>query len=200
MSPIRGQARISIDGNPVVFRPRLTFGLLRATIALVLLLLIVVFWVKSFRHVVIVGFFTPAAHLQGLASDRRGLVLFFSDAQFGSERSLSVDAMTAASSELDEMRAYLLDDPTTVKWKFAGFRVSAGIIGTPNGRFELLLVPYWFVVGVCLASAAGPVRRRLVRWHRSRNNRCPECGYDLRASVDRCPECGLVTRIGPKPE
>ena len=33
------------------------------------------------------------------------------------------------------------------------------------------------------------------RWRRSRRTppgRCPQCGYDLRATPDRCPECGAA--------
>jgi predicted amidophosphoribosyltransferase len=41
--------------------------------------------------------------------------------------------------------------------------------------------------------AIAPLARLLGFW-RDRpgfaKGRCPECGYDLRASADRCPECG----------
>jgi predicted amidophosphoribosyltransferase len=33
---------------------------------------------------------------------------------------------------------------------------------------------------------------------RLRQNLCPECGYDLRATKDRCPECGTPIP-NPKP-
>ena len=35
-------------------------------------------------------------------------------------------------------------------------------------------------------------RRQIIRSARRREGRCPECGYDLRASSDRCPECGAT--------
>jgi hypothetical protein len=63
-----------------------------------------------------------------------------------------------------------------------------------------LSIPYWQVAMAMLVPAGVVVARRAVRGWRARraarNNLCPVCAYDLRASADRCPECG--TRISPK--
>jgi hypothetical protein len=63
------------------------------------------------------------------------------------------------------------------------------------GAFELF-TPFWFLAAVFLALPAmrtlGLIRTR----RRSRENRCPGCGYDLRESPERCPECGFVHSIG----
>lgn len=50
-------------------------------------------------------------------------------------------------------------------------------------------------------AAVWPIRhasRRIGRHRRSQAGRCPECGYDLRASKDRCPECGRAFVEGRK--
>jgi len=57
-----------------------------------------------------------------------------------------------------------------------------------------LAVPFWFL----MLLAASPGLLWLNRWRRHRvrrrQQRCVQCGYDLRASPDRCPECGLVAK------
>ena len=57
-----------------------------------------------------------------------------------------------------------------------------------------VVVPYWLLVVVVLAL---PLRRfwqslkALVRARYYGPGKCPQCGYDLRATPNRCPECGL---------
>jgi hypothetical protein len=70
------------------------------------------------------------------------------------------------------------------------------------------MIYFWQVATVCdgtlgLTGAAylgGLVRQR---WFRDRNphleNRCPVCGYDLRATPARCPECGTVQKAKGAP-
>ena len=58
-------------------------------------------------------------------------------------------------------------------------------------------VPHWFA----LLLTAAPIALRLRGWarrrRRLRENRCPACGYDLRATPGRCPECGTAVQSAP---
>jgi hypothetical protein len=61
----------------------------------------------------------------------------------------------------------------------------------PRFRVDILAVPYW---AIFITAGALPTRRAWnarIRQRRARDGRCPECGYDMRATGKRCPECGM---------
>lgn len=63
-------------------------------------------------------------------------------------------------------------------------------------QYWVVAVPHWWIAATfaspsvlaVLIAACGVLRKRT----RTAKNRCPSCGYDLRATPDRCPECGVV--------
>jgi hypothetical protein len=57
-------------------------------------------------------------------------------------------------------------------------------------RLRALIVPYWRMAVLAAVCPSLWLVRSLRR--RSRDGRCPSCGYDLRATPDKCPECGAV--------
>jgi hypothetical protein len=70
--------------------------------------------------------------------------------------------------------------------------------GVYSYTFDSLHVPYWAMVVVFLAGGVPSVRwlirsRRRSQW--SLHQRCPDCGYDLRATPDCCPECGRESAV-----
>jgi len=163
-----------------------------AALSMLLLLAVGFLWINSRWHTHVAGFFTPAGHLQAVASDSTGLLLFFSDVPFGNDCALSADAMSMSAGESNETRDWLFT-PGAAKWHFAGFRVSRGTIAaTPSvgWHYTALIVPYGLLVIVLAILPLRTFRRALVRRRHLRRGHCLECGYDLRQSPERCPECG----------
>ena len=92
-------------------------------------------------------------------------------------------------------------------------RTATGVDGrrveTVSGEDDLLTGrTVWLPVWTIVAAAAVLPASRLGAWWvgsrrragRSRANRCPACGYDLRATPGRCPECGAApTNSGSPP-
>jgi hypothetical protein len=60
-----------------------------------------------------------------------------------------------------------------------------------SGRLPLILAGQVLTTGGVMLFAL-PFARRQWRRERQAAGRCPECGYDLRATPERCPECGVV--------
>ena len=57
-------------------------------------------------------------------------------------------------------------------------------------RQQFVQAPYWLVTLATLPLPAARARRWVLRRRRRAQNRCPDCGYDLRATPGLCPECG----------
>lgn len=75
--------------------------------------------------------------------------------------------------------------------------------GDSRGRFPyrskwtVVYVPYWFLVPLFACGTWPLARCAHARWLRARRlkqQQCPFCGYDLRASSGACPECGGVEK------
>lgn len=61
-----------------------------------------------------------------------------------------------------------------------------------HSRFdvEVFRIRYPWIIVCCLIPVAIRLRLVWVRRMRKWSDKCPQCGYSLRASPDRCPECG----------
>ncbi|HEY2585700.1 MAG TPA: zinc ribbon domain-containing protein [Tepidisphaeraceae bacterium] len=166
-----------------------------SVISLLLCIATVVIWVRSFASETIL-----------LESSRGRFLLIGIDCPSKAVR----EARDAAT--LDDFLAQItvpppnltigataLPPPSPVEHRGLGFLLVRGewceipIAGTTNfwtPPFWIVGVPYWFIT---FLTAAIPMAWLWVRFRtaqRRRSNRCPACGYDLRASSGRCPECG----------
>ena len=76
------------------------------------------------------------------------------------------------------------------------------LYGPSSSGFDPFGVPYamWLLGTFLLAITLRVIAVEVKAFDRCRAIpvfRCPQCGYDLRATPDRCPECG--TEVKPQP-
>jgi hypothetical protein len=170
-------------------------------LSLIVLATIITLWARRERHADLVAFYGPAGTLQGIASDPKGLLLFFSDLPFGRESRFSANAASISAGEFASVHEWLFD-PTREQWNHLGFRCASGTInlnGSVTCKYTSLIVPYWLPAILASILPLAFVRRRWTRWRRLRTGCCLQCGYDIRYSPNRCPECGTSMTDKPAP-
>lgn len=159
---------------------------------LLLLIVVAVLWVRSPRHAEILGVFSPAGHLQAVATDHLGLLFVGSDLPFGREYGLTSELLSVSRDDFARVHNMLFDKPHE-KGHFLGFRFAAGKLGLSKRltcHYSATIVPYWFVLLALVPLPVRALRLGWVTWRWKRKGLCPGCGYDIRASGGRCPECG----------
>jgi len=95
-----------------------------------------------------------------------------------------------------------VQQPINRNWYYFGVGIKRGTLPYPymmrNSRrtiaYTLVSIPIQLIAFLCFLPTAWRVatigRRRRLREARIADLKCPNCGYDLRATPDRCPECG----------
>ena len=163
-------------------------------LSLSLLIAVALLCLESRRQSYVLGFVTPAAHFQCVASDRTGLTFVFSGIPFGPEYALSADMYVLPAINARSVHDEIYDK-SLEKWKLLGIHLSAGtwsLTQLQTAGFAALLVPYWLLFVLLAILPVRAIRRQCVRISRGRRGRCLECGYDLRHSKERCSECGVA--------
>jgi hypothetical protein len=87
----------------------------------------------------------------------------------------------------DPPRRYTRSIPPTL-WNTIGFKWYSG------PTHSSICLPYWLLALLTTGPPAMWAGAWARRRRRVKQGRCPDCGYDLRATPDQCPECGRVTK------
>jgi hypothetical protein len=182
---------------------RILFNL-ACIISLVLMLLFIAAWIRSYQGGDRIQYLAATSHASGtdqIKYDwmmyRGGLHLRFSSDKnmlmvesrhAGDADGWSVDRgfrVTQGSPEIPGSPSYL---------GFAFVEKHSPLSPAPARAMQMrsleCVIPLWSLVlllGI-LPAVWFPITLR--RRRRARQGHCPACGYDLRASPDRCPECG----------
>src|SRR5688500_5678959 len=179
------------------------FGRALRVVVVLLCLCTAALWPRSHWSTDLVLVPGPAATLNGIASHRGSVMLFHTGLPFDPRRQWGLEAMSAATDDVQPYPDAAFEEGTTLMLSMGRFRLGRGTFPVGDTMappaFTAAAVPHWFVLLLTgLPSVLwlrATVRRR--RW--ARQGRCRACGYDLRSSPDRCPECGAAAPPGPGP-
>ncbi len=185
---------------------RWVFDLL-AVLSLVLCVLMVAFWIRSYFifdgwdwsdgvRVPTAGY--QVAWRKVLISEH-GSVSFIMEREFGAFRPFF---QKLAANEVAFVRnLYISPIPRLISpgW-FLGFgyqtQIGHPVIADDLRPPPVELLRAWTIPGWALVAATGALPAywlTIVRRRRAaQTGRCTHCGYDLRATPDRCPECGTI--------
>ena len=153
-------------------------------------------WVRSYWIMEDIGWERPAAVIAVAGS--RGQVLFYRDIETPPGAAARPLGFQHHSGGPTIPMTQLIGSLTPNYYSFFGFAAARGE-ATKLIRFELVVLPHWFLVFI---TSLLPIRcwmlwrGRRCRERRQAENRCVHCGYDLRATPDRCPECGTAVPEG----
>ncbi len=169
---------------------------LAAAVSLLLAIAILILWVRSHaRHEEIVRkWHTSAAQHTCIVQS------LYSSLDFGLTRMSDTSPPMAASYAYWDYTQLDAISPSPGHWfPFPPARFQhLSLPGYPYEVWELTIA-YWLLLPPTLVLPAIALVRHRRRRRRERDNLCPTCGYDLRATpeksgplFDRCPECGAV--------
>lgn len=180
--------------------------MLLSALSLVVCVGISVLWVRSYFDVDVLTRTTfpgRAAMRWWVACSARGRIVLGTTqvTVVGSDFGESWRAVYPSGFRLDraaikDVASESIQFPENTLWQRMGFAMqrehSTGIGNFSDGI--ALSIPHW---SVAAPFAILPTRRfvaALRRRRAKRFNRCPSCGYDLRATPDHCPECGTIPK------
>jgi hypothetical protein len=166
---------------------------LSLALSLILCLLILAIWIRSYW--VTDTFFWGTAKADHQFSSTGGR-LIYADAYWPHGRAPFSLAHGSTSRKANEW----LENPThTDGFRFIGFEYSAQVFPQIDptvwffiSPFRMIAIPYWTPFAL---STLHPLLRFVSQSRRLRRRRrglCLDCGYDLRASRSTCPECGAA--------